>query len=622
MPDPISAAAAALSAAYQAVVGAVAAPFVAALGEGAAIALASAVVNTAISATISVGLNAVARAQIPEPEAGKLARRQSRPQRAYMVGGPVRISGAYMLRETIGNKLGVVLALAEERSVGAPSAVYLNDDLVTVNGSGFVQGQENGRFGTGDLIQIKTRTGLPTETAYSELFETFGAYWNAAHRGDGLSSLMMLAQHRSKESFPKHFPNGEPIPSVVDAKVCYDWRDPTQSRENPATWKGSANPIVWLVFVRWHRLGMSWARCIAPNLAYLTAQANLCDVEQDGEPRYQVFGWYFADTEPDTYLQPLLASCDGWMTINGRGHLVIKAGQYEPPTFTLTGEHIEGYTWRAFQPDEEAVNELIVSYVSPAHNYSEIEADPWRDEADIAAVGPKTDGLSLKWVHSPTQARRLAKRKMSRLTAKRRGQIRTGIYGLNGLGQRYIRVQNPELASMADVVLEVMNIEMDILSAQVVFDVILADPDIDGWNPVTEGGVTPGLPGRPPPEISGQEPALRPISRTVDFPTSATDTTVSIVAHTAVLPNGDVISLPAATVTGATALTTYAVFWRADAGYVISASPATSHFSTGSWVFVGWQATSDAVGEYPAGDSPPGGWGGDGGTPRTETVTP
>ncbi len=89
------AAAAAAAAAYEAVVAAIAAPLVAAVGEGAAIAIASAVVNTAIQATITVGLNAVARSQIPEPEAGKLARRQSRPVRALMVGGIVRISSAF-----------------------------------------------------------------------------------------------------------------------------------------------------------------------------------------------------------------------------------------------------------------------------------------------------------------------------------------------------------------------------------------------------------------------------------------------------------------------------------------------------------------------------------------------
>lgn len=86
---------------------------------------------------------------------------------------------------------------------------------------------------------------------------------------------------------------------------------------------------------------------------------------------------------------------------------------------------------------------------------------------------------------------RLAKCKMARLNAPRRGQVRTGIYGLNGLGERYIRVQNLELASMADVVSKVMNVEVDFATSQVVFDVILLDQKIDAWDPEEEEGELP-----------------------------------------------------------------------------------------------------------------------------------
>src|SRR5690606_28785235 len=113
------------------------------------------------------------------------------------------------------------------------------------------------------------------------------------------------------------------------------------------------------------------------------------------------------------------------------------------------------------------------SYVSPDQDYTEVEAGIWRDESDILERGKvRSENLGLTWVFSRSQAMRLAKRKMIRVNAPRRGQVRTGIYGLNGLGQRYIRVQNPELSSMADVVCEVLNVEIDFANGQVVFDVI------------------------------------------------------------------------------------------------------------------------------------------------------
>ena len=89
---------------------------------------------------------------------------------------------------------------------------------------------------------------------------------------------------------------------------------------------------------------------------------------------------------------------------------------------------------------------------------------------------------------------------MSRLASLRRGQIVSGLYGLNAFGHRYIRIQNAELVSMADVVVEVMGVEFDPMSATVMIDVILADTGIDAWNPATEEGATVSGSDRPAPE--------------------------------------------------------------------------------------------------------------------------
>lgn len=471
------------------------------------------------------------------------------------------------------------------------------------------------QFGSGDLLRIQTRLGNPTESHYSMLTPDFGFYWPTSARGDGIASVGIFAQHRSRESFARHFPNGEPSVSIVGAPVCYDWRDGTQSRSNPATWKATANPVVWLVFVEWHRHGRSWERCIAPVLSSLTAEANYCDqlVTRNGvtEARYRCAGNYPVNTEPQAVREALLATFDGWLSIDGQGRMIVKAGRYVAPTFTIPAEHIQGYSWRAFQTDEEACNALVVSFVDGTKDYTEVEAGTFRDEDDIAARGiERSEPLQLPWCPSGPQAMELARRKMTRLTAERRGQVRTGIYGLNGLGQRYIRVQNQELQSMADVVVEVMNVELDLANAQVVFDVIMADTNIDG-------GVAPppDVPDvtRPPTTPGGQEPAKRLINRSVEYPTSATADTINIVTFSGVLPDGTTITLPAGSVAGLANLTSYGVFYRTDIGYVAQIYPAEANMASGSWIFIGWQATSDAGGDYPVGPTPPGGWGGEGG---------
>lgn len=568
---------------------------------------------------VSMGLSAIASAQMPSPENGKITRKQPRPVRYVAFGGPSRMGGAYMLRESTGNKWAIVIAICEGR-LDSISQVYLNDDKVTLSG-GYVQGMANEKYGTGDLIRLETRLGEPTETHYGFLTANFGSLWPTTARGDGIASLGYLAQHRSKESFPRHFPHGEPIPTVVGTPVCYDWRDETQDREDESTWKASTNPVVWLTHLEWFRFGRSWDRCIGPALSDLTDEADYCDTLVDLKAggtakRYQCAGNYPVNTEPQTVREAILASFDGWLSTNGKGHLVIKAGRYVEPEFIITGEHIEGYSWQANQTDEEACNELIVSYVDPAQDYTEVEAGAWRDESDITATGKlRSEPLGLTSVSWRPQAMRLAKRKMIRLNAPRRGQVRTGIYGLNGLGQRYIRVQNPDLNSMADVPCEVMNVEIDFAAAQVVFDVILADENIDAWDPAEEEGEQPDPVERPPGDPASQEPARTISSRSVAYPTSSTVyDTIDIVTFSGVLPDGSPVTIPAGSITGLTELTTYGVFWKDGTGFEAEVSPATNHMTTGSWIFIGWQATPDAATgtTYPGTPTPPGGWGGDG----------
>ena len=490
MADPITAAAAAFS---QWVVSATGVSYGTAQVVG-AVAFYGA--SAALYAGVQMGLSAVAQNQIPGAEGQKITRKQSRPPRQFCGGGPVRVSGPYMLRETIGQKLAVVIALPEGR-LASVDAIYLNDDKVEVVG-GWVQEGADGRYGTGDLVRVDHRLGLPTETRHTIFPSEFDGVWPANARGDGVGSLAIYAQHRSRESFPKHYPNGEPIPSAVVQAVCYDWRDPSQDREDESTWQASANPIVWLVHLEWTHYGRSWTRSIAPVLDALTVEADYCDTSVarigGSEPRYRWAGAWNSTTEPDAVRTNILAACDGWLTTDGQGRLIVMAGRYEEPSFVIPPEHIEAFSWQRGQMDEEACNELIISYVSPSHDFTEVECDPWRDEADITLRGKvRSENLSLSWVSHHTQARRLAKRKMSRVNALRRGMVRTGIYGLNGLGHRYIRIQNPTLSSMADVVCEVMNVEVDFNAATVTFDLVQADPDIDAWNPATEEGATPPL---------------------------------------------------------------------------------------------------------------------------------
>lgn len=575
-----------------------------------------AVTYAGLSAAVVAAGNAVVRGQLPDVEGQKVTRKQTRPERCWAVGGYSRMSGPYMLRRSKGNRMAAVIALHDGR-LGHINQFYLNSDKVDVVDN-WVQGQEGERYGSGDLIQLHHRLGDPTETHYGFLTANFGEHWPLTARGDGVASMAYEAQHRSRESVPRHFPNGEPIGSAVGAPVCYDWRDPAQDRLDETTWQMCWNPVVWLVHVEWYRHGRNWERAIAPVLDALTAEAEVCDQAGEGySRRYQVAGNYPVPTERRIVRQALVDAMDGWMSTDGKGRLVVKAGRYVAPTFTLEAEDIRGFTWEAFQIDEEAINELIVSYVSPDHDYSEIEAGRLSNEADILARGKvRSAPFSQPWVTDWNQVMRLGGRALSRLCAERRGTVRTNMRkGRKGMGHRYIRVRNPRLASMADVEVEVMKIEMDGARDEVVFHVVLADPTIDDDETVT--GTPPAPPTSPWTYVpSRHPPAVTPTDWTVYPPTTSTDDTITMAATTAVLPDGTTKALPSGAVTGLDPSTVYGVFWREDDGYQVAPrTESADYMATGGWVFVGWQATSDNVGDYPPAAPTPGGWAGNGSAP-------
>lgn len=123
--------------------------------------------------------------------------------------------------------------------------------------------------------------------------------------------------------------------------------------------------------------------------------------------------------------------------------------------------------------------------------------------------------------------------------------------------------------------------------------------------PVTAGDIIIVSPG-----------ARIPISRSVTYPISTDDDSVSVAAHIAVFEDGSSQPIPAADLPAAPG-GEYGVFYRPDAGFEIEAAPATAHMTLGRWTFVGWGRTS-VGGTYTPADPPPPGWGGDGTVPRFE----
>lgn len=490
------------------------------IGAELAAAVTSFVVNAAVAWGLSYATSLITGAvsgAVTGPSDAKIPLRQAIPPRRAGYGR-ARISGAYLLFEEMEGVSYDTLAIHDGKIDGIEEH-YLHDDLVTLNENHVVQELADGRYHAGGdpdtpgggIIRFETALGEDTETPNPWFIAALGDIWTADHRGDGIARIDLRCRSVKSEDFSWVYPFGLPQPSVVARlQPVFDPRDPAQDVNDRSTWVWSKNPVLHLLHYLIVERGYNYARRIFPAIDTWIRAADVCDedIAKDGggtEKLYEQGGVFNRETPPATVIATMLASFDGWMGERGDGALQVFAGRYYAPTITIGEKHILDYTVQRFVVDEEAVNELIGKFTDPENNWSEAEAEPWRDEDDIIARGKtRSRPIDLFWVQSASQVRRLLKRQMIRAQGLRMS-IRTTLYGLAALGHRYVRVQNPELEATADIVCQVERMRIDLMSMSVELDLVAIDPFIDAWDPSEEEGDGAGsgevIEITPPPEM-------------------------------------------------------------------------------------------------------------------------
>lgn len=469
---------------------------------------------------VYAGLAYATAPKVPKPEAGKIPYRASRPirKRGY---GRYRTAGPLALFAAKGDK-AVNVMVFHAGEIDAVEQHYLHDDLVTVIAN-VVQSGDDGRYYSPDQrVKLYTRLGLASETAYPEVIAVLPGKWTTAHRGDLTASLAQICTNGKLVHFQHDFPNGEPQPSVViRAQKVFDPRDVSQSESDPSTWVWSNNPILCLMhYLAYDRAyaydwtsnevatfnSAKWDRRFGNTLALWAAAADVCDAPVDlaaggTEPRYTIGGEYDLSNNESAVVEQMINSMDGWLGTDGRGGFVVYAGQFYAPTVTLTEAHIVGWDIQSGVELESRVNQIVVGYTNPLNKYNEAEAEPWTDDDAIADDGRTlTENLSLPWVQSNGQARRLAKRRMLRHQASCRGTLTVLLSAQAVFGQRYLKIamaQGP--AALQNLIIEVSDsIKVNMASLTMVIPWIAVDPDArDGWVPADEEGEEPSIPDPP-----------------------------------------------------------------------------------------------------------------------------
>lgn len=488
--------------------------------------LATAVISSVTLYGLQAGVSLIAGGSSQKPDTTETAIKTSRPPRVSAYGTS-RLYGAYALYETASNGTAVDVYAVHDGQLDGIVARYLGDEQVTLTGGVVNQGADK-RYKGGAVKFYSTSgvipgPGIPGITALVP-------EWTG--RGDGVVLLGVTAKSVKAKDFQETYPSSSvPVPSLVARwQKCPDPAavDPL----NEAAWTWTENPVRQLLHYKLVREGPKpslprsnagyaaallalrqawWARKIAPTLQYWIDAAADCDAPRalkagGTEPRYRSAVAHKHTDEHKGPVSALLSTFDGWLAPRADGALVVYSGRiYEVDDADLIGtDEIVSYTWDGARPDDdEAVNEVICSYISAEHDYNMVECDAWRDEADIVRRGQVLSSPLETQVPSNAQVRFLAKRLIARKNSPFRGTITTNIAGRKAQGKRFVPIHLEEAGTVfysgpAEIIALTRN-----LRGGVTFQWVAVDPNVDNWNPATEEGEPAAIGNRVAPEPLG-----------------------------------------------------------------------------------------------------------------------
>ncbi len=510
------------------------------VGQFLSAAIGSTLATAAISAITLAGLqSAIGLLGIGggvKPDTTEMAIKTPRPPRVAAYGRS-RLYGAYCLFETASNGTAVDVYAVHDGELDAIETHYLADEPVAVAGDGTVAEGADGRYRDG-AVHLHSTNGSVPGAGFPALTAILGGIWTAAHRGDGVVALALTAKSVKAKVFQETYPSSNvPVPSIVARwQKCPDpaAADPL----NEAAWAWTENPVRQLLHYKLCREGPRpelprsaagyqaalnalraewWARKIAPTLAYWIAAAADCDspraLKTGGtEAKYRSSVAHKLTDKHQGPVGALLATFDGWLMPRADGALVVYSGKYYAPTVSVGSDEIISYSCESGDPDDsEAVNEIIVSYISAEHNYNTVEADAWRDEADIAKRGQVLSTPLEAQIPSHAQGRFLAKRLMRRKNASHRGSAATNIAGRAVLGERFVNLHLEEAGTVFySGPVEIIGARRT-LRGGVSFEWVAADADVDAWNALAEEG-EPATAGERVPYVPLAAPVITDIS--------------------------------------------------------------------------------------------------------------
>jgi hypothetical protein len=278
---------------------------------------------------ITTAMGAALNALTPKPKIGAGAQGYSLSGQSgaaldqQIIYGEARVGGARIYDSSTGGSnqfLHRILAFAGHE-VDSYQDIYLNDEIVTLDGNGFVTSpsQYNGK------VRIKKYLGTTTQTADTDLVsETAGLIdgrWTTDHRLQGIAYIYVRFEYNQDS-----FPNGVPAVSAkIRGKKVFDPRTSTTA------W--SDNPALCLRDYLTSNYGLSQPSGRIDDALVNTA-ADICEETVEGEDRYTCNGAFTTGLDPSVIASNLLSSMGGLLWY-GQGKWRMKAAAWTAPTVSF-----------------------------------------------------------------------------------------------------------------------------------------------------------------------------------------------------------------------------------------------------------------------------------------------
>ncbi|MDX0432922.1 hypothetical protein GOL30_26335 [Sinorhizobium medicae] len=443
----------------------------------------------------------VDKPKVPKPDDGSYNLKQSVPSLAYVLGRTKK-GGDYVFLEEKGGKAHHVIVWAGHR-IHQYVQHYLHDDKATLSVDGGVT--EPGHYDKDGVsfVHIKTKLGLNSETAYTDVVTAFPTIWNNNCRGDGLASVYMTCKTVDQTDFLDIYPNQMPEHSAVgDGALLYDPRkDSTQGGvgshryTNPNTWEFSSNLALMRLWHLCHPVGgkMAYQNMYLPDWANA---ANVCDqnvTNRSGgtEKRYHGGFWFRASNDPIEVGRIMDEAAELVVYERADGKIGVHAGEFVTPDVRLTAENT--FSIRVDKNKRRAATVLGVSgrYVNTAKDYiTEDAAIYGQPYAVVDDTTERTRTFENAAIQSHNHCQRKQKLTYVRANARKVSVVAdyTADDARNIPYRRFVKVHYPSRGLTEAVVEITSSVTIDLRNMRISFSGILVSAGLYDFNAATEEG--------------------------------------------------------------------------------------------------------------------------------------